>query len=187
LRDDTGVVTDKQFLDRTVGKDPDRPADETVFAANEAKIARAVLEAVRPTFKEHADDNSVIEYEGLSGFPSFCQVAHRKRGDRVQFALIHMDHGGTSPTNIFAGLATFKRQRFYPDVDAGQLDWYDVIPKHGDRTLMGVTINSVTMQHANGIYSSPTWSNVNSDNSGDWVALIKGTISRLRCVTDSAG
>jgi hypothetical protein len=102
VRDDTGVVTDQQLPHRTAAKDPNRPADEAVFAGNEAKIARAVREAVRPTPKQHADDNSGIEYEGLSGFPSFCQVAHRKQGDRVQFALIHMDQGGTSPTNMFA-------------------------------------------------------------------------------------
>jgi hypothetical protein len=47
----------------------------------------------------------------------------------VQFALIHIPHGGTSPTNMFAGLATYMRQRFYPEVGAGQILWYDVIPK----------------------------------------------------------
>jgi hypothetical protein len=180
VRDDTGVVTDQQLLDRTAAKDPNRPADKTAFAANEAKIARAVMEAVRPTLKQHADDNSVIEYEGLSGFPSFCQIAHRKQGDRVQFALIHMNPGGTSPTNMFAGLATYVRQRFYPEVDAGQIDWYDVIPRRDDRTLRRIFINPVIMQHANGIYSSPTWSSwssANSNNPADWAAFIKGTIS----------
>jgi hypothetical protein len=177
MRDDTGVVTDKQFLDHAAGKDPNRPADETAFAANEAKIASFVMAAVRATLKPHAADPSVIEYEGLSGFPSFCQIAHRKRGNRVQFALIHMDQGGTSPTNRFAGLATYMRQRFYPDVGAGQIDWYDVVPRIGDRTLRSITINPVIMQHANGIYSHPTWSSANSNNSADLAAFIKSTIS----------
>jgi hypothetical protein len=55
--------------------------------------------------------------------------------------LIHMDHGGTSPTNMFAGLATYMRQRFYPDVDAGQIDWFYVVPLRDDRTLRSLTIN----------------------------------------------
>jgi hypothetical protein len=187
VRDNTGVVTAKQFLDRTAAEHPNRQADETAFAANEAKIASAITEAVRPTFEQHADDNSVIEYEGLSGFPSFCQIAHRKQGNHVQFALIHMDHGGISPTNMFAGLATYMRQRFYPDVDAGQIDWFDVIPKHVDGALRSITINPVIMQHANGIYFSPTWSSASSDNSEDLAAFIKGTIYHLACVTGAAG
>jgi hypothetical protein len=94
VRDDTGVVTDKQFPDRAAGKDPNRPADETAFTANEAKIAIAVLEGVRATLKPRAGDPSVIEYEDPTGFPGFCQIAHRRQGDRVQFALIHIPTAG---------------------------------------------------------------------------------------------
>ena len=78
---------------------------------------------------------------------------------------------------MFAGLATHMRQLFYPKVDAGQIDWYDVIPKYGDPTLRSISINPVIMQHANGIYSHPTWSSANSNNSADLAAFIKSTIS----------
>ena len=53
---------------------------------------------------------------------------HRKHQGRVQFALIHMPHGGTSPTNMVESLATHFRQRFNPKIDPGLIDWFDVVP-----------------------------------------------------------
>jgi hypothetical protein len=120
---------------------------EAAFAANDAKIACCITEAARAYRKPAVDDPSVVEYEGISGFPSFCQLAHRRQRGRVQFALIHMANVGTSPANMFASLATYIRQQFYPDVDAGRIDWYDVMPAgvyHTRRT----EILQVTMEHA---------------------------------------
>jgi hypothetical protein len=133
--------------------------------------------------KPPVDDPSVIEYEGISGFPSFCQIAHRRLGDRVQFALIHMANGGTSPTNMLASLATYMRQRFYADVDAGRIDWYDVHPAsvyHLGRTQ----ILSVAMQHANGIYSKPEGGRAPAI-SEDWAAFIEAKVARSRAAHNS--
>jgi hypothetical protein len=127
--------------------------------------------------KPPVNDRSVIEYEGISGFPSFCQIAHRRHGDRVQFALIHMANGGTSPTNMFGPLATYMRQRFYPEVDAGLIDWYDVLPAGVYHSRDETEIHPVTLQHANGIYSDPAWAR-SHDIPADWVAFINQTIAR---------
>jgi hypothetical protein len=106
----------------------------------------------------------------------FCQIAHRRLGDRVQFALIHMAHGGTSPTNMFAILATYMRQQF--EVDAGRIDWYDVHPLSVYR-LERTQILSVALQHANGIYSKPEWGR-GPAISEDWAAFI--SLMRQSCV-----
>jgi hypothetical protein len=171
VRDDTGVVTGDDATE-----DPNRPADETAFAANEARIAREVLEAAWASRKPPMNHPSIVEFEGVHGFPSFCQIAHRKQDDRVQFALIHMNNGGTSPTNMFESLATHLRQRFYPKVDAGKIDWYDVQPAEV-YTWRPLTILSVTMQHANGVYSDPAWHKPN-DFPEDWLAIITDIIVR---------
>jgi len=184
VRDNTGVVTDERFLGSTLGIDPNRPDDEAAFAANEAKIARSIKESARASRKPPVDDPSVIEYEGFFGFPSFCQIAHRRQGDRVQFALIHMANGGTSPTNMFASLATFMRQQFYPDVDAGQIDWYDVQPENVYR-FRETEILQVTMQHANGVYSKPEWRR-GPAISEDWAAFIDETVTRSRTARSTA-
>jgi hypothetical protein len=173
------VVTYDRLGNQPPHSDPDRPADETAFAANEAKIAKSITEAARSSRKPPVKDPSVIEYEGNSGFPSFCQVAHRRQGDRVQFALIHMANGGTSPTNMFESLATYMRQRFYPDVDAGRIDWYDVVPAGVYHLRESTEIDPVTMQHANGIYSNPSWwHKAAAAVPEDWAAFISETITR---------
>ena len=184
VRDDTGVVADETLLGTTAGPCPSRPQDEAAFAANEAKIARSVTETARTSRKPPVDDPSVIEYEGAFGFPSFCQIAHRRQGDRVQFALIHMANGGTSPTNMFSSLATYMRQRFYADVDAGRIDWYDVHPArvYG---MMRTQILSVVMEHANGIYSRPEWSS-GPATSEDLCTFIEETIARSRAAHNTA-
>ncbi|HEV2424018.1 MAG TPA: hypothetical protein VGZ29_04230 [Terriglobia bacterium] len=170
VRDSTGVVTGRE-----APEDPHRPADDSAFAENEARIARAHTEAARSSRKPPVDDPSVIQYEGNHGFPSFCQIVHRKQGERVQFALIHMPNGGTSPTNMFESLATHLRQRFYPKVDAGRIDWFDVVPPDLYQ-WMPFTITVVTMQHANGVYSDPSWYLAKDDE--DWRTLILDTITR---------
>lgn len=152
------------------------------LAASEARIVRAVIEAGFNRRKPPFHDDSVVEYEGVSGYPSFCQIAHRKHGGRVQFALIHMRHGGTSPTNMIESLATHFRQHFYPKVDPGLIEWFDVVPPdiydtppfHGKPT-----IHPVTLQHANGVYRHPQWDN--GDNlPQDWIDFVAGVIERSR-------
>jgi len=183
VRDDTGVVADETLLGTTAGPCPSRPQDEAAFAANEAKIARSVTEAARTSRKPPVDDPSVVEYEGAFGFPSFCQIAHRRQGDRVQFALIHLANGGTSPTNMFASLATYMRQQFYKDVDAGRIDWYDVIPA-GVHHTRRTEILPVTMEHSNGIYSKPEWG-PGTAISADWRAFVEETINCSRAARNT--
>lgn len=68
-------------------------------------------------------------------------------------------------------LATHFRQHFYPKVDAGLIDWFDVmLPDAYDTTPFRdkLTIHPVTLQHANGVYRDPEWSN--GDNlPQDWI------------------
>src|SRR5207249_2391073 len=135
--------------------------------------------------KPPLDDPSVIEFEGVHGFPSFCQIAHRKKGDRVHFALIHMANGGTSPTNMFESLATHLRQRFYPKVDAGSIEWFDVFPPD-TYAFMGLTINSVTMKHANGVYSDPEWHSTKETLPEDWRTIITDAIARGQAAREKA-
>ncbi len=184
VHDNTGVVTDETFLGTTGGKDPDRPQDEAAFAASEAKIAQSVAEAAAASRNPCLEDPSVVEYEGAFGFPSFCQIAHRRQGDRIQFALIHTANGGTSPTNMFASLATYMRQQFYKDVDAGRIDWYDVIPA-GVHHTRRTEILPVTMEHSNGIYSKPEWS-PGTTISTDWRAFINETVMRGQTARSTA-
>lgn len=174
VRDQTGVVTGRE-----APEDTNRPGDETEFAANEARIAKSHTEAAIDSRKPPLDDPSIIQYEGVHGFPSFCQIVHRRHGGRVQFALIHMPNGGTSPTNMLESLATHLRQRFYPDVDAGCIDWFDVVPPDLYEYI-GFTIHPVTMQYANGVYSDPSWLVPNADIAEDWRALIAEIIARGR-------
>ncbi|MHB1952492.1 MAG: hypothetical protein ACYCOU_01990 [Sulfobacillus sp.] len=178
VRDHTGVDT-YQYIPR----DPSRPADAE-FAANEAKIARSVVQDAIQSRKPPFNDPSIVEYEGHSGFPSFCQIAHRRQGDRVQFALIHMANEGTSPTNMFEILATHMRQCFYPDVDASQIDWFDVFPPGVYWSFL--IVSAVSMQQANGIYSKPSWTGIDHDAWADWVAFIRDTIARGQKAHDLA-
>lgn len=191
-RDDTGVVIKPHQYSPSGDKnsaDAPRPEDDAAFAINEAKIARAVLEAARQDRKPPFEDPSVIEYEGVSGFPSFCQIAHRKRQGRIQFALIHMTDGGTSPTNMVESLATLLRHEFYPKLDPALIDWFDVIPTDTYLARNELSIDSVVMQHANGVYSDPEWSAFDMNSNQDWVAFVEETIARghkTRNLTETA-
>ncbi len=188
VRDHTGVVISQPVDIEGEDKDIRRPADDVEFAANEARIARSVNEAAVASRKPPVKDPSVIEYEGFHGFPSFCQIAHRRHEGRVQFALIHMPNGGTSPTNMIESLATHLRQHFYPKVDPGLIDWFDVVPPN-TYYGMDLAINYVTMQHANGVYSHPSWRGTNENLAEDWVAFVLDTIARgqkARDIADSA-
>jgi hypothetical protein len=180
IRDSTGVV-----VGDFAPKDENRPTDDTAFGENEAAIAKAIAETAFRTRKPPVNDPSVIEYEGVNGFPSFCQIAHRKRGDRVQFALIHMSNGGTSPTNVFESLATHLRQRFYPNVDPGKIEWFDVHPPEV-YDVLPLTITSVTMKHANYVYSHPEWHSTKETLSEDWRTIITDIIARSQALRNKA-
>jgi hypothetical protein len=174
VRDHTGVVTGSG-----APKDANRPADEAAFAANEARIAKAIMERGFASRKPPFNDPSIIQYEGISAFPSFCQIVHRRQGNRSQFAVIHMPNGGTSPTNMIESLATFLRQKFYPEIDAGLIDWFDVRPAETYFTHE-LNIASVVMEHANGVYSDPKWHDVTDNLAPDWLAMIEETINKAR-------
>jgi hypothetical protein len=77
VRDHTGVVISPHKEENPAEKDqsPDRPVTDDEFAASEARIARAVLDAALAARKPPFKDPSVIEYESYSNFPSFCQIA----------------------------------------------------------------------------------------------------------------
>jgi hypothetical protein len=79
---------------------------------------------------------------------------------------------------MFESLATYMRQRFYPDVDAGRIDWYDVVPAGVYHSRESTEIDPVTMQHANGIYSDPSWARTTSPIPEDWAAFVNETITR---------
>jgi hypothetical protein len=179
VRDDTGVIVAPRFDKPNKAK---RPADEAEFEANESRIARAVLDAAVASRKPPVKDPSVIEYESYSDFPSFCQIAHRRHstpdGERIQFALIHMPNGGVSPTNMMESLATHLRHQFYPKVDPGKIDWFDVVPPNTYSSVDKFTINFVSMKHANGVYTDPVWSRENDNIPSDWIAFILDTIER---------
>ncbi len=180
VRDNTGVVTGDHARE-----DPNRPEDDAAFAANEARIAKAVTEWAVASRRPPGSDPSIVQYEGVAGYPSFCQVVHRRQGDRVQFAVIHMPNGGTTPTNMIESLATFLRQKFYPDVEAGHIDWFDVRPPEIYFTRE-LNITTVTMQHANGVYSNPKWHDVTGNVAPDWQVMIEETISKARAARRQA-
>src|SRR5437588_8836321 len=60
LRDNTGVVTDPAWAD------PSRPDSDAAFAANEAKLARAVTEWAVASRKPHVSDQSIVQSEGIT-------------------------------------------------------------------------------------------------------------------------
>jgi hypothetical protein len=97
-----------------------------------------------------------------------------------------MDNGGATPTNMFAQLATSMRQQFYPNLDAGRIDWYDVIPA-GVYQRKITHILPVQMEHANGVFAKPKWSLNMNGIPKDWVALIDETIARGRSNRDGSG
>lgn len=189
LRDNTGVVIQPHQYrvsgDKNTASAP-RPADDAEFAANEARIARSILEAASARRKPPFNDPSVIEYEGFHGFPSFCQIAHRKHQGRVQFALIHMPNGGTSPTNMVESLATLMRQQFYPKLDPGLIDWFDCIPPNTYSAFTELEVHAVIMQHANGVYSDPDWIVSPQSQEPDWIAFIEDIVARGQKTRDLA-
>ena len=131
-RDHTGAALGREFFEPGYQPQPDesiiRPIDDAAFAANEAKIAREVDRAARQSRRHPTDDPTVVEYEGFNGIPSRCHAVHRRVGDRILFALGHIENGGTSPTNTIGTLAEDMWKRFYPNDRFEKIEWYDCWP-----------------------------------------------------------
>jgi hypothetical protein len=89
-----------------------------------------------------------------------------------------MPNGGVSPTNMMESLAAHLRHQFYPKVDPGKIDWFDVVPPNTYSSVDKFTINFVSMKHANGVYTDPGWSRENDNIQPDWIAFIEDTIAR---------
>lgn len=134
LRDHTGVALNTDFArpGYKLGEDETviRPVDDAAFEENEAKIAREVEREALQSRKHPNDDPTVVYYEGFHKIPSRCHAVHRRDGNRILFALGHIEHGGTSPTNIVEQLTVEMWKRFYPKVRFGSIEWFDAWPEH---------------------------------------------------------
>jgi hypothetical protein len=119
---------------------------------------------------------NTVEFQGLHGFPSTCQMTYRKVGDRTQFAIIHVPNCGTIPTAIFDGLATYFLRRFLPNEDAGAVDWFEVIPADVRLISDDDAVAGVSMDQANGVYTNPTWRKISPPDDPDlWAFLSDST------------
>lgn len=138
LRDHTGVALDPEFAQPGYSPRKDesviRPADDAAFAENEAKIAREVEREALQSRRHPTDEPTVVYYEGFHRIPSRCHAVHRREGKRVLFALGHIQHGGTSPTNMIDELAIEMWKRFYPRERFGSIEWFDAWPEHHSLT-----------------------------------------------------
>lgn len=134
LRDHVGVALDPVFAQPGYppgeGQSVIRPATDTGFEENEAKIAREVEREALQSRIHPTDDPTVVYYEGFHGVPSRCHAVHRRIGDRVLFALGHIQHGGTSPTNMIEELMVEMWKRFYPKDRFERIEWFDARPEH---------------------------------------------------------
>jgi hypothetical protein len=102
-------------------------------------------------------------FEGFHGAPSKCLVVAYQDGGHVHVALSHyyslFRTAGTSPTNLFAELATQIRVERYRDRDPSSIDFYDHWPV-GPLTLNGrEELLHVRMiwDKARERYTSPEW------------------------------
>jgi hypothetical protein len=132
LRDHVGVALDTDFAHPDYpageGKSVIRPETDAAFEENEAKIAREVEREALQSRRHPTDDPTVVYYEGFHKIPSRCHAVHRRVGDRILFALGHIQYGGTSPTNMIEELAVEMWKRFYPKDRFDSIEWYDAWP-----------------------------------------------------------
>lgn len=133
LRDHVGVALGTDFSHPAYpsreGDSVIRPETEDAFEANEAKIAREVEREALQSRRHPTDDPTVVYYEGFHKIPSRCHVVHRREGDRILFALGHIQYGGTSPTNMIEELAAEMWKRFYPKDRFDCIEWFDAWPE----------------------------------------------------------
>ncbi len=129
LKDHVGVTLRGDFTDpdyrRREGDIVIRPQTDAEFEKNEARIARDVEREALMSTRHPTDDPTVVYYEGFDGVPSRCHAIHRRVGDRILFALLHIQYGGISPTNMIEDLTVEMWKRFYPSDPFKNIDWYD--------------------------------------------------------------
>ncbi len=174
LRDHTGVALDPEFAQPGYSPRKDesviRPADYAAFTENEAKIAREVEREALQSRRHATDDPTVVYYEGFHKIPSRCHAVHRREGKRVLFALGHIQHGGTSPTNTIEDLTAEMRRRFYPKEHFENIEWFDAWPAHYSLTdkfhIQRVLFPKDTKD---GDRSDPVWVPVGLDVPQDFV------------------
>jgi hypothetical protein len=132
LRDHVGVASGVDFTHPGYPyRESDsviRPDSDIDFEENEAKIAREVEREALQSRKHPTDDPTVVYYEGFHKVPSRCHAIHRRVGDRILFALGHIEYGGTSPTNMAKALAVEMWKRFYPKDHFENIEWFDAWP-----------------------------------------------------------
>jgi hypothetical protein len=177
-RDHTGVALGRDFCQPDYQPDEDesiiRPRDDDDFEKNEAAIAQEVERAALQSTRHPTEDPSVVYYPGFHGIPSRCHVVHRRDGNRVLFALGHIEHGGTSPTNMIENLAVWMHRRFYPDVQFDHITWFDAWPAH-DSLTNKFHIQRVVFADSK-IAADPMWVPAR-DVPADFVEEIRNTIS----------
>ena len=154
LFDDTGVMSG---ADET--KAEDRPKTNEEFARHEATIAAAVMREGATRRAASRRDENIFYFDGSFGYPSYCKIVHFKAKGRVKFAFVHVENGGTTPSNMFDKLATNARLSFYPDVPPDRFDWYDVALTSLEKPLIGF-FYKVKLEHNNEVYSNPSWAPV---------------------------
>ena len=133
LRDHVGVALGVDFAHPAYpSRDDDsviRPETDAAFEENEAKIAREVEREALQSRRHPTEDPTVVYYEGFHQIPSRCHAIHRRISDRILFALGHIQHGGTSPTNAIETLTVEMWKRFYPKDRFDSIEWFDAWPE----------------------------------------------------------
>lgn len=180
--DHTGVALDPDFTQPGYPPREDesviRPTTDAEFEENEAKIAREVEREALQSRRHPTDDPTVAYYEGFHKVPSRCHVVHRREGKRVLFALGHIQHGGTSPTNMIEELAVEMWKRFYPKERFKTIEWFDAWPEHYSLTgrfhMQRVLFPEDTK---GGGRSGPVWVPVDEDVPKDFVDEVQRAIT----------
>jgi hypothetical protein len=177
-RDHTGVALGRMFCkpgyQPEAGESIIRPKDDEAFEKNEAAIAHAVERAALQAHLHPSEDPSVVYYPGFHGIPSRCHVVHRREGDRVLFALGHIEHGGTSPTKLIEELAVRMHRCFYPDIPFDRIEWFDAWPPI-DSLRNKFHIQRVVFQ-GGVVGTGPVWVGV-KDVPNDFIDEVRHTIT----------
>ena len=161
LRDHTGVALGTDFAQPGYspreGESVIRPKDEAAFETNEVHIAQEVERAALQSRKHPTDDPTVVYFPGFHGVPSRCHAVHRRVGDRVLFALGHIEYGGTSPTNDIENLTVRMWKQFYPEIPFDRIEWFDAWPEHYSLTNKFQIQRVLFSKGEKGGYAGPIW------------------------------
>jgi len=161
LRDDTGVALDTHFAQPGYspreGESVIRPKDDAAFETNEVHIAQEVERAALQSRRHPTDDPTVVYFPGFQGVPSRCHAVHRRIGDRVLFALGHIQYGGTSPTNNMENLTRRMWKQFYREVPFDRIEWFDAWPEHYSLTNNFQIQRVLLSKDEKGDYGEPVW------------------------------